>query len=228
MAGFGLRGGGSEPSPPGLRSVTPGQRQAPPGCRRGKRRARPRRPLAPETTNFGVFQGSRRLGGGCPAGGGLSHCETRLLFLRLPLPAAPEPRGARETAPTVSRGRGTPGPGTPRPSDTTISGSPGQGTAASSSLRRGCLPAQTPAAPNRLPRDNRERGGSHGLAPPIPTPLFFHQAPIHALGLAGKTLKHRISSQCLRALPKLSPLPVTKQNTLRLKLILPLFSAEKR
>lgn len=48
------------------------------------------------TTNFGVFRGRRLLGGGCRAGAGPSHCETRLLFLRLPLPAEPEPEGARK------------------------------------------------------------------------------------------------------------------------------------
>lgn len=140
-------GSGLSPRRAGLGDVAAAA--ALPERRRGKRRAE--RPLGTEKTNFGLFQGKRRLGSGCPAGGGLSHCETRLLFLGLRLPAGGSPGGSRGAAPN-----GFPGPGHPRPpapphKHGTISGSPERGAAASSSLRKGCLQPTNPSSPTSPP-----------------------------------------------------------------------------
>lgn len=167
--------------------VTLEQRDALPGCRRGKKsRARP---LGAETTDFGVFQGRRRLGVGCPAGGGLSHCETWLLFLRVPAAGGARARRRRKNV-----SNGFPEQGHPRAARPSALGHHNFGLpGARNSSRR--LPQEGLRSPSKALQPQASslrvtgKRGSRCPAPSHPKPLDFHQAPFTPSVWPGKRSK---------------------------------------
>lgn len=116
----------------------------------------------------------------------MRHCETQLLFLRLPLPSAPEPEPCPKKTQTVSRSRGTEGAFAPRWELATILASPARGTAAGCPPGKGCLPPPDHCSPEPLPPGMLGEGGR---TTPLPSPSKFTpylcQTQLHHILLAG-------------------------------------------